>query len=52
MKYFTTFPLGKSHLIKALCQAVLKYYKSRAGEDFNEVKRLLLAPTGKAAYGI
>ena len=30
----------------------MKYYNSRAGEDFNEVKILLLAPTGKAAFGI
>ena len=44
--------VGKSHLIKSLYQAALKYYNSRAGEDFNEVKILLLAPTGKAAFGI
>ena len=44
--------MGKSHLIKSLYQAALKYYNSRAGEDFNEVKILLLAPTGKAAFGI
>ena len=44
--------VGKSHLIKSLYQAALKYYNSRAGVDFNEVKILLLAPTGKAAFGI
>ena len=44
--------VGKSHLIKSLYQAALKYYNSRAGEDSNEVKILLLAPTGKAAFGI
>ena len=32
--------------------AAVKHYNSRAGENFNEVKILLLAPTGKAAYGI
>lgn len=37
--------VGKSHLIKLLYQAALKYHNSRAGEDFNEVKILLLAPT-------
>ena len=44
--------MGKSHRIKSLYQAALKYYNSRASEDFNEVKILLLAPTGKAAFGI
>ena len=44
--------VGKSHLIRALYQAAVKHYNSRAGENFNEVKILLLAPTGKAAYGI
>ena len=33
-------------------QAALKYYNTRAGDDFNQVKVLLLAPTGKAAYTI
>ena len=44
--------VGKSHLTKALYQAALKYYNTRAGDDFHEVKVLLLAPTGKAAYTI
>ena len=42
--------VGKSHLTKTLYQAALKYYNTRAGEDFHEVKVLPLAPTGKAAY--
>ena len=42
--------VGKSHLIKSIYQAALKYYNSRAGEDFRRVQILLLAPTGKAAY--
>ena len=44
--------VGKSHLTKALYQAVLKYYNTRAGDDFHQIKALLLAPTGKAAYTI
>ena len=44
--------VGKSHLTKALYQAALKYYNTRAGVDFTEIKVLLLAPTGKAAYNI
>ena len=42
--------VGKSHLIKSIYQAALKYYNSRAGEDFRRIQILLLAPTGKAAY--
>ena len=44
--------VGKSHLTKALYQAALKYYNSRAGSDFNEIKTMLMAPTGKAPYNI
>ena len=44
--------MGKSHLTKALYPAALKYYNTRAGDDFHQVKVLLLAPTGKAAYNI
>ena len=44
--------VGKSHLTKALYQAALKYYNTRAGDDFNQIKVILLAPTGKAAYTI
>ena len=42
--------VGKSHLIKSVYQAALKYYNAQAGEDFRRVHILLLAPTGKAAY--
>ena len=42
--------VGKSHIIKSIFQAALKYYNARAGEDFCRVHILLLAPTGKAAY--
>ena len=44
--------VGKSHLTKTLYQAALKYYNTRAGDDFHLVKVLLLAPTGKASYAI
>ncbi|XP_078368705.1 ATP-dependent DNA helicase Pif1-like [Oculina patagonica] len=44
--------VGKSHLTKALYQATLKFLNSLAGDDFHQVKILLLAPTGKAAYNI
>ena len=41
--------VGKSHLAKSIYQAV-KYYNTRAGDNVREVKVLLLAPTGKAAF--
>ena len=44
--------VGKSHLTKALYQAALKYYNTRAGDDFHQIKVILLAPTEKAAYTI
>lgn len=44
--------VGKSYVTKALYQAALKYYNTRAGDDFHQVKVLMLAPTGKAAYNI
>ena len=44
--------VGKSHLIKSIYQAAIKYYNSKAGEDFHLVKVLLLAPTGKAGNTI
>ena len=42
--------VGKSHLIKSIYQAALKYYNAKAGDDFHRVHILLLAPTGKTAY--
>ena len=44
--------VGKSHVTKALYQAAIKYYNTRAGVNFAETKVLMLAPTGKAAYNI
>ena len=43
---------GKSHVTKPLYQAALKYYNTKAGDGFHQVKVLMLAPTGKAAYNI
>ena len=34
--------VGKSHLTKAMYQAALKYYNTRAGVDFAEIKVLIL----------
>ncbi len=42
--------VGKSHLIKSIYEAALKYYNARAGEDFCHAHIFLLAPTGRAAY--
>ena len=44
--------VGKSHVIKALHQSLIKYYDKLAGCDFNKATVLLLAPTGKAAFNI
>ena len=44
--------VGKSHVTKALYQAALKYYNRIAGDSFTEIRVLMLAPTGKAAYNI
>lgn len=44
--------VGKSHVTKALQQAALKYYNSRSGDNFNNIKVLILAPTGKADYNV
>ena len=44
--------VGKSHVTKALYQATLKYYNTRAGVNFAEIKLLMLVPIGKAAFNI
>ena len=44
--------VDKSHVTKVLYQAALTYYNARTGDDFHQVKVLMLAPTGKAAYNI
>jgi exonuclease III len=44
--------VGKSVLLKALYQALLKYYSRKPGENPDECKILVCAPTGKAAYNV
>ena len=44
--------VGKGLVTRALYQAALKYYYTRAGVDFHEVQVLMMAPTGKTAYNI
>ena len=39
--------VGKSHLMKSIYQVAIKYYNTKAGEDFHQIKVLLSAPTGK-----
>ena len=42
----------KSHVKNALYQATMKCLNRKAGDDFNQIRVLLIAPTGKAAYNI
>lgn len=44
--------VGKNLLLKACYQALLKYYSHKPGENPDEMKVLLYAPTVKAAYNI
>ena len=44
--------IRESHLTKCLYEAALKYSNTRAGDDFHQVKILMLAPTGKVAFNI
>lgn len=44
--------VGKSRLISAVYQSLLRYYNSIPGNDPNTIKILLCAPTGKAAFQI
>lgn len=44
--------VGKSRLISAVYQALLRHYNSIPGNDPNTLKVLLCAPTGKAAFQI
>ena len=44
--------VGKSVLLRSLYQALLKFYNSRVGENPDNIKVLLCAPTGKAAHNI
>lgn len=44
--------VGKSVLLRTLHQALLKYYNKNLGENLDNEKTLLCAPTGKAAHNI
>ena len=35
-----------------ISEAAVKYYNTRTGDDFHQIKVVLLGPTGKAAYNI
>lgn len=43
---------GKSVLLKALYQALLKFYSHRPGQNPDNCQVLVCAPTGKAAYNV
>jgi hypothetical protein len=44
--------VGKSVVVRALYQALHRYLCKEAGEDPDDIRILLCAPTGKAAYNI
>ena len=44
--------VGKSHLLKCLCQALHIYYDTVSGENPDEIKVVVGAPTTKAAFGV
>lgn len=44
--------VGKSVVLRALYQALLKYYNHRPGENPDHLKILFCAPTGKASHNI
>lgn len=44
--------VGKSVLLKALYQALLKFYSHKPGENPDNCQVLVCAPTGKAAYNV
>ena len=42
--------VGKSYVLKLINQALLRYFDTVPSENVDDVKVLLTAPTGKAAY--
>lgn len=44
--------VGKSVLLRALHQALIKYLNHKPGENPDEVKVIICAPTGKAAFDV
>lgn len=49
---FLSGGVGKSVLLRALHQALIKYLNHKPGENPDEVKVLICAPTGKAAFNV
>lgn len=44
--------VGKNLLTTCLYQAITRYFAKQPGENLDEIKTVLCAPTGKAAYNI
>ena len=44
--------VGKSVLLRAVCQSLKKFYGHQVGENPDACKVLVCAPTGKAAYNV
>jgi hypothetical protein len=44
--------VGKSVLMRALHQALLTYFNHRPGENPDDVKVMICASTGKAAFNV
>ena len=44
--------VGKSHLLKCLCQALHRYYDTVSCENPDEIKVVVGTPTTKAAFGV
>ena len=42
--------VGKSRTTKAIYQNLIRYYNYKEGEDYESLKVLVMAPTGKAAH--
>ena len=44
--------VGKSHLLKTTYQALVRYFDSVPGENPDDIKVVIAAPTGKAVYNV
>ena len=44
--------VGKSHVLKTLYQALVRYFDKIPGENPDDLKVIIAAPTGKAAYNV
>lgn len=43
---------GKTHVLKTIYQALVRYFDSVPGENPDDIKVVIAAPTGKAAYNV